>query len=147
MRDDVDTYLKNLLSLLETKRGILESLLVSEKDKLHRLKTDDISTLMELIQKDDGSIKKIGEINYHLAQEKEKICAIAGIKADDFEAVILTQKSDTTLQIRILYLDISSKLEILTRERESLILNMEEKKSAIGRELSSLKKTRQIKMN
>jgi hypothetical protein len=80
LRDDARTLADEIVRFYEKKLSHLQKLLMSESDKLHYEKIENLDRVGELIRDDTRMIEEINLIDFDISRSETSLAALIGIK-------------------------------------------------------------------
>lgn len=88
MRDDARKLTDELSRLYDRKLNCLQKLLLSESDKHHYEKIDNLDKISELIREDARTIEEINITDYDIARTEASLAGLIGIKTGSLYDVL-----------------------------------------------------------
>ena len=79
MRDDVKTVVAELSRCHREKLHRLQKLLLSESDKLHYEKSENLEKIFDIIGEDAGIVDEVNLIDFDIARAESELSALIGV--------------------------------------------------------------------
>lgn len=145
MRDDLSSLFEDLLSCYNSKKDILEQIILNETQLRHFLGSDNTDSLGSLVQADNDLFAGLDSVEFDIQSTIDKICRKTGIHKSEFEKYFKSRKEEIAGKVFQQIENTKKKMYELIKDRDSLIGQMEEKLKEMRNDINTLNLTRRLK--
>ncbi len=144
MRDDARSGVDELSRLYAKKTGLLRRLLLSESDKLHYAKSDNIERVAAIVSEDVLLIEEIDLIDCDIAECEEALARLAGVTRKVLYRLL--KGSDDSRELLLRREEARDSLEGLLREREKLMVILKSATREVLESIEGIARIRGLKL-
>lgn len=145
MRDDVAAGVRELCRLLDRKKALLNRLLLSESDKIHYLKSENIERVSSILIEDDTIMDEIDCIDFDIAHNEESLGGTIGVPRRDLFGM-LDGNEPPARELFALRDEVRTLLERLLHERKRLGDAMQSATREVRQHIEGIARIRGLKL-